>query len=344
MEKRIKYRVTCASCGNVQMLATEAKVREPYTKDNFLPALECEVCGHIQVKPEGIEPMKPVLQKTVSNADADEALKKVCAAAQVLIEHAEASGTVFIGCITIDGGHGNRRAGDFFIGEAEDMAKAIARLLHFRPELSRIMRHAVSLHSMEPLLGRRESDGAEVVANHDPSINLAAAVENIHDTGGRPAPDFRGVKVYLDNVAPGFVTPWVIESKPLTAKEIQQLKNVLKEPIKMRPAYSEKGAPFDEKLPRSLEDVERKISEQYFENGCTCNGCTDLQGMKLDAIRDARIKAVKNGCGLAVKRLFDEYGISTPYDNNIAHVLPRAKYNELLTRLNDLLNIAKNGN
>lgn len=77
-----------------------------------------------------------------SNDDADVALKEVYTAAQVLIEHSEVSGTVFVGCITIDRGRGDLGSGDFFIGDPDKMSDALARLIAQRPELSAVFERA----------------------------------------------------------------------------------------------------------------------------------------------------------------------------------------------------------
>lgn len=170
MEKT-KYRVKCNNCGELQMFSTDAHViREPYTKDNMLPSLECEVCGWVQLKPDGAEPAKPVLSKAPTNGDAHDALTAIHDAAKVLIEHAESSDTVFVGVVTTDYGHGHTSVGDFFVGDAEHIALAFRRLFNFRPELVEILEYAIAGRRLE-LSGAqwKAIDGKRPILNTDMS-------------------------------------------------------------------------------------------------------------------------------------------------------------------------------
>lgn len=50
--KPAKYhKIDCPKCGGHKMHETDKTIREPYTKDNQIAALECRKCGQLIVKP-----------------------------------------------------------------------------------------------------------------------------------------------------------------------------------------------------------------------------------------------------------------------------------------------------
>jgi hypothetical protein len=332
--KPIKYREICPGCGAPEMYYLKTS-REAYGTE-FVKVLYCEICEAQKEVSMLTNAAEPILQRTVSTDEAVEALKKVFQASQVLAEHAESTGTAFLGVLTVDYGKGHKGAADFVIGAPGDMLDALVRLLTQRSELVDTLLHAVSIvrynqsvASIEAVRAAYEKQVKEGTVNarfqpdYIPAVDVERVdlswihtkqgatvlrsdyVELVGGAWGRTHINTTGVTVHLNNIS---FDDW----RQVIILDEQDIA-----PIQM------------EKLKEAFSNSETKMRGRYKVN---CGACETREAMPEDVFRIQINKWSKKGKTMLIREVYNEYGYRA-----MSEIKPEHR-EEIINKIQNLLN------